>query len=1393
MNGSKHPPESPEDEQSRSTHSDWKALLHYAPSENMSRSSNDLEVFWVKAREILDGPGRNWHHFLAQDLVADEDSHGRPLFGLKYVKSTLEVLSGDSPGYIQVMRPFLRVITHHSLLDSLSIDTYAGTLYNFISGANGDRGISFLTDVCHHLTKLCRRGATMPTDANDLLRLMVETLHQLLRRELRCRLNDGLPQLCDKLDHVANVIQPTDQSVKSRIQTSRGLMRRAARLAEESSKQSDTTGKVNVQSTFPLDMVLPGGRHDNDHADIAKVQIFPTTGEVMSNSSAFLPSTDWLEPHFLSDPVQRHLDTHFRLVRHDIFGALTRFLHDLISQKCSLSWLRTQKDIRAHGYSQVHIQRRLSVDKDHGIEATVSFLPPPEVRKKSKAQQKLWWSTSSRLEDGCLACFVTSQGTEHSILFLNVVTEAKEGDNRGREDAVSNLTPDNGLSSVKIRLAAKAPGDIATLIHASISQTEGVLVEFPGLISGTFTPVLTSLQRMIQEAEIPFSQWILPHPSGADEPTSIPPPAYARKPAFRFKLDCITKNGRSLELDPSTSGDDPAFLETLEARTGLDAGQCQGLVGALIREYSMLQGPPGTGKSYVGVQLTRVLLGCKSAANPIGPIIVICYTNHALDQFLKHLLDVGIKKIIRIGGRCRLPELEGKNLRVVSRGIDKTRAETREVAQAFSTLEACKVEIMRTLGYLRALYSSRGQPTWKSLQQFLRRRYPAIAEQLQTLESGDSEGFSMVGRDPLDSWLNGPEDEVPAIGAQEEAGVLIRAAQTSIWSLSRRERRSAVDHIVDEARRHHTELVCNKIAEADSARQEQMNVYRDVDRRALSQADIIGVTTTGLARDIEMLRRLGSKIVICEEAAEVLEAHLISALVPGVEHFIQIGDHLQLRPQIASYDLSIESTKGLRYQLNRSQFERRALGEPGLKPITFAQLNIQRRARPEISSLISSTLYPGLRDHDSVTRYPNVVGMRDNLFWLDHEHSEDDRAGDLGATSRSNLWEVGWAVGLVRHLVRQGTYSPTDIAVITPYVSQLRNLRKALGAELEVFVSDRDEEALALDGHGKDGEPAIAMVEGKPLMRQSLDEAIRLATVDNFQGEEAKVIIISLVRGNPENKVGFLRTSNRINVLLSRAQHGMYLIGNSKTYLGSDVQMWKEVHRQLQEADRVGKALRLCCPRHPDTIIQCSTPDDFLLKSPEGGCSLTCSRRLGRCGHRCMAKCHSENMHSAWPCPRECERIRTTCDHACPKPCGSDCGPCMVLVDGIRLPCGHVKNCVPCYETLDPTKLQCRVQVKKTIPGCGHEVEVPCSVDVASASFACPIKCKDLLHCGHPCAGTCGRCRKQGEGDDDGAVWYEHVRCSKPCGRPYTVCSHVCRNVCHDGSECAPCRAKCEV
>ncbi|CAP61981.1 uncharacterized protein PODANS_5_1320, partial [Podospora anserina S mat+] len=557
--------------------------------------------------------------------------------------------------------------------------------------------------------------------------------------------------------------------------------------------------------------------------------------------------------------------------------------------------------------------------------------------------------------------------------------------------------------------------------------------------------------------------------------------------------------------------------------------------------------------------------------------------------------------------------------------------------------------------------------------------------------------------------------------------------------------------------------------------------------RILEEADVIGITTTGLAKNIAMLRGIGAKVVICEEAAEVMEPHLISAMMPGIEHLIQIGDHRQLRPQINNYGFSVETSRGKKFQLDRSQFERRAEGEPGLAPLPVAQLNVQRRMRPEISSLIR-TVYPDLKGHDCVQNFPGVTGMREHLFWLNHQHPEDGRYDGAKVKSHSNSWEVSMSTALVRHLVRQGEYKSTDIALLTPYTGQLQKLMAALSGDFEVFLSDRDLEKLADDGFGHadgvesdsvdsvDDAPRIEHNRGRMLQKTALVNAIQLATVDNFQGEEAKVIIVSLVRSNSNNEIGFLRTENRVNVLLSRAQHGMYLIGNARTYRG--VNIWDDVYQQLAERGAVGDSIALCC-RHPDIPIVCSNPDEFLRRSPEGGCTLRCDQRLDPCGHRCPAMCHSQALHDVFSCSQPCPRIRTTCQHACPKLCGEDCGPCRVTVTDVELPCGHIADEVECCQTPHPETIRCLHPVTKIVPDCKHKVKVPCETDV-SQYYHCPTPCEATLACGDRCTGQCGTCQ------------HSHKECQRICRLPPSTCNHLCARKCHSGELCGSCCQPCQ-
>ena len=142
-------------------------------------------------------------------------------------------------------------------------------------------------------------------------------------------------------------------------------------------------------------------------------------------------------------------------------------------------------------------------------------------------------------------------------------------------------------------------------------------------------------------------------------------------------------------------------------------------------------------------------------------------------------------------------------------------------------------------------------------------------------------------------------------------------------------------------------------------------------------------------------------------------------------------------------------------------------------------------------------------------------------------------------TSRGNDREAEFVAALVTYLLRQGLHGSDDIVILTPYAQQLRKLESLLSGSFDVVLDDKDtieldqreltQTSLDIDG-GNASLVSANLPSSTPASASS--KRIRISTVDNFQGEEASVAIISLVRNNPEKSCGFLQTTNRINVLL---------------------------------------------------------------------------------------------------------------------------------------------------------------------------------------------------------------------------------------------------------------------
>jgi hypothetical protein len=151
---------------------------------------------------------------------------------------------------------------------------------------------------------------------------------------------------------------------------------------------------------------------------------------------------------------------------------------------------------------------------------------------------------------------------------------------------------------------------------------------------------------------------------------------------------------------------------------------------------------------------------------------------------------------------------------------------------------------------------------------------------------------------------------------------------------------------------------------------------------------------------------------------------------------------------------------------------------------------------------------------------------------------------------------------------------PLSLAVLSPYNQQVTYIRNQMrGAPLPAGVMLKPNLRTRRQTRDADGERLLAH------------------TVDSFQGNEADIIVVSLVRNNTlppgdPSALGFLKDAARLNVLLSRAERLLVLIGSWEFFnqqvahvpledRRQELWHWKKVVTLLEEWFSSGKAVRL--------------------------------------------------------------------------------------------------------------------------------------------------------------------------------------------------------------------------
>ncbi len=274
------------------------------------------------------------------------------------------------------------------------------------------------------------------------------------------------------------------------------------------------------------------------------------------------------------------------------------------------------------------------------------------------------------------------------------------------------------------------------------------------------------------------------------------------------------------------------------------------------------------------------------------------------------------------------------------------------------------------------------------------------------------------------------------------------------------------------------------------------------------------VCTTNSTAGSDLLEGQEFDTLVIDEATQATEP---SCLIPitKADWVIMAGDHRQLPP-------TIQSEEAAREGLRETLFERLAAREE-----IVSLLDTQYRMHEGIMEFSSERFYDGaLRADESVRTHTladfgieaeDLAAVRREildpdapLVFADTAEANAAEHSREGSTSRENPTEAELVASLARAYLDTGI-DPTDIALISPYDDQVDRIRR----EIDI-------------------------------------EGLEIDTIDGFQGREKEVVLLSLVRSNASNEIGFLDESRRFNVALTRAKRKAIIVGDGNTVTAAD-------------------------------------------------------------------------------------------------------------------------------------------------------------------------------------------------------------------------------------------------
>ncbi|MCM1557415.1 MAG: AAA domain-containing protein [Anaeroplasma bactoclasticum] len=355
------------------------------------------------------------------------------------------------------------------------------------------------------------------------------------------------------------------------------------------------------------------------------------------------------------------------------------------------------------------------------------------------------------------------------------------------------------------------------------------------------------------------------------------------------------------------------------------------------------------------------------------------------------------------------------------------------------------------------------------------------------------------------------------------------------------------------------EKISNYLSMEDVIEADRKEYTKDL----FDNANVFGITCTSNDRfsgknvdalseynidDID-IKSVGIDVVIIDEVSKSSFIDLLIPILYG-KTVILVGDHRQLPPMYEFSKLRDDDFEGLDENIINKEINKRFTDlyeECFFKtlferiPESYKTMLVQQYRCHEHIMNVFNHFYQGelklgfagqnnTKKHNVklISNGRSIIEPDKHIYFVDCKKNETH---EQDSTSMYNTGEARVVAELIRKLndyfKRNPDREKLSIGVICTYGDQARKIKEVLKSE-----------KVKTDAFKTDVEKMI------------------VSTVDDFQGDERDIIILSTVR-NPENPAksnpGFILAYQRINVALSRARRMLIMVGNRRYLESKDV------------------------------------------------------------------------------------------------------------------------------------------------------------------------------------------------------------------------------------------------